>query len=242
MSMLRTGVSVALGVSLVLLTRSPVLCELSRHFYEDEKAVTPPPGAVATSPGSEVEALGQAKLVDGNSVRSSSSLEAAVRSGRLFVASSAEKLASYVDNGYAKYQKTEHSVTSTASLLHDRSEDLLPNAVYVLVAAMSGNIAARQRGVFAKMTFPVLFGAAAFRYLLPNTFANTMDFAWRIEQQKLPQIAKQQLAAVESAREVAQSVESATRDGQRYIDGSVESLKRSIAEATGVDVDADARK
>lgn len=242
MSFLRIGLSVTLGASLVHISASPVLCESKRRFYEDENAVNPVPGTVTKSAGTELEAMGPSKLVGGASVRTSPTLESAFKSTRLFAAQSAENIRSYVDEAYAKYHSTEKSITTTASKLHDRSEDLLPNSIYIVVAALSGNIAARQRGMLAKMTFPVVFGLAAFRYFLPQTFANTAFFAWKLEQENLPHIAKQQLAAVDSAVGMVNSVEQKTKEGQRYVEDSVESLKKSIADVTGVDVDADARK
>lgn len=242
MSFLRIGLSVTLGASLMHFSTPPLLCETKRRFYDDENAVNPVPGTVTKSAGTELEAMGPSKLVDGASVRTSSTLESAIKSTRLFAAQSAENISSYVDEAYAKYHSAEKSITSTASKLHDRSEDLLPNSIYIVVATLSGNIAARQRGILAKMTFPVVFGLAAFRYFLPQTFSNTAFFAWKLEQENLPQIAKQQLAAVDSAVGMVNSVERKTKDGQTYIGNSVESLKKSIADVTGVDIDADARK
>lgn len=238
----RIGLSVVLGASWVHFSKSSVLCESSRRFYDDEKSVYPSPGQVTEAAGTELEAIGPSKLVDGTSVRTSSALESAFRSGRLFFAQRVDDVRSLVDRSYAKYHKTERSITTTASSLHDRSEDLLPNSIYVVVAALSGNIAARQRGIFSKMVFPVVFGLAAFKYFLPHTFSNTAQFAWKLEQENLPHIAKRQLYVVDSAAGIVDSVEQTTKGGQEYIDSTVESLKKSITEVTGVDVDADARK
>ena len=83
MSFLRIGLSVTLGASLMHFSTPPLLCETKRRFYDDENAVNPVPGTVTKSAGTELEAMGPSKLVDGASVRTSSTLESAIKSTSL---------------------------------------------------------------------------------------------------------------------------------------------------------------
>ena len=80
-------------------------------------------------------------------MRSTQSTENLFKSVRKFTESTVDSLNSWADQKYHQYNKTERSVTDTVSSLHSKSEDLLPNSLYILVAVLSGTIAGRTRGL-----------------------------------------------------------------------------------------------
>jgi MICOS complex subunit MIC26 len=130
--------------------------------------------------------------------------------------------------------RLESSFTSTiASLAPDPSthEQLLPGALYVLVAAMAGSIVTRNRNVVLRATVPVAVGIGAGWVLLPHTMRNVGDLLWRYEQ-KVPVLAANHLrirAAVEESIRQARSrgksfgkwADDRVRDGRETIEGWV---------------------
>lgn len=213
-----------------------------RNFYEDDAEVIPLPGTVVPAPASEINSLGENRLVDGISVRTTNSTESFFKSAREFTSARINDLSNWVNKSYTKFNNTERFVTSTVSDLHYKKEDLLPNGIYVIVAALAGTIAARHRGMIAKITFPVVTGLAAFKYFLPVTFDNTREFTWRLEQKNVPQIAKQQADAYNSVVGLAKSIEDGAEHSVKRVENGAHSMKQSIANITGLNLDEEVSK
>lgn len=230
------------AVGAFLVSSSQIKNELRRKFYEDESEVVPVPGTVTPAPGTEIEALGPNRLVDGISVRTTESLESYFRVLRESVVQGVTLIQSYINQGYTQYNRTEKQVTDTMTELHYKPEDLLPNSIYIFIATMSGNIMARQRGLLAKASFPVILGLASFRYFLPQTFANVKGFVWNLEQQNLPDLAENQQLAYQKADEFVQKVETSSRRNQQRLNDGVESVRKSIANITGLNIDDEVSK
>lgn len=84
----------------------------------------------------------------------------------------------------------ETSVTNTIASLApglETGEQLLPGAIYVLVATMTGSIVTRNRGLFLRATFPIAVGVTAGWLLIPVTMSNIADLSWEYEK-KVPLI------------------------------------------------------
>ncbi|KAG5421907.1 hypothetical protein I9W82_001000 [Candida metapsilosis] len=216
--------------------------ESKRNFYEDDTEVIPLPGTVVPAPASEIKSLGENRLVDGISVRTFSSTENFFKGTREFVSARVSDLSNWANKGYTKFNDTERFVTTTVSDLHYKKEDLLPNGIYVIVAALAGTIAARPRGVIAKITFPVITGLAAFKYFLPVTFDNTREFTWRLEQKNVPQVAQQQANAYNSVVGLAKAIEDGTEHSVKRVESGTQSLKQYIANITGLNLDEEVSK
>ncbi|CAK7903806.1 MICOS subunit Mic26p [[Candida] anglica] len=238
----RAATVVGGSVGSLLLMKSPIANDSKRRFYEDETEVVPVPGTVTPSSGTELEILGQNRLIDGISVRSPSSLESAFKTIRESVVDVYNQGRAYLDTTYVQYHETERKVTNTVSQLHAKQEDLLPNSIYVLVAALSGNILARQRNIVAKATFPVVLGLASFKYFLPETFGRTTGFVWSLEKQNLPHLAQQQELAVAKTNELVTTIGQSTETGQKKLQSGVQSLRSSIAGITGLNLDEEVSK
>ncbi|KAL9024218.1 MAG: hypothetical protein Q9196_006679, partial [Gyalolechia fulgens] len=75
----------------------------------------------------------------------------------------------------------ERSFTSTIASLappptsHER---IMPGALYVLVAAMSGSIVTRNRNILLRATVPFAVGVGAAWIVLPVTTRNVADLVW----------------------------------------------------------------
>lgn len=84
----------------------------------------------------------------------------------------------------------ETSVTNTIASLApgpETGEQLLPGAIYVLVATMTGSIISRNRGLFLRATFPFAVGVTTGWLLIPVTMSNIADLSWEYEK-KVPLI------------------------------------------------------
>ncbi|EGW35351.1 uncharacterized protein SPAPADRAFT_58578 [Spathaspora passalidarum NRRL Y-27907] len=213
-----------------------------RNFYEDERDVVNIPGTVTPAPASEIAALGSNRIIDGISVRSTGTTEQIFKSVREFTESTADSIQSWLNSSYTKYNATERAVADTVSGLHNRSEDLLPNSIYIVIAFLAGTIAARPRGVLARVTFPTIFGLGAFKYFLPRTFDNSMQFLWQVEQNKVPALAKQQEATYNSAVGLVHSIEETTENSKKSIEARTAALRKSIADITGLNIDEEVSK
>jgi MICOS complex subunit MIC26 len=81
--------------------------------------------------------------------------------------------------------KQETSFTNTIASLApspETGEQLLPGAIYVLVATLAGSIVSRNRGIFLRATFPLAVGITAGWMLIPVTMGNIADLSWKYEQ------------------------------------------------------------
>lgn len=85
----------------------------------------------------------------------------------------------------------EESFTSTIASLApapQTGEKLMPGALYVLVAAMSGSIVSRNRNIMIRATAPLVVGIGAGWVVLPVTMRNVADLLWKYEQ-RFPAVA-----------------------------------------------------
>lgn len=242
LSMSRIFSALAATAAVCVASATPVYNDPKRKFYEDEKDIYAVPGTTTPASAQETELLGPRSVVNGVTVRSTSAVESAFRAVRESVYGAYTSTEEYLNDGKERAYQTERQVTSTVSSLHNKSEDLLPNSIYIVIAALSGSIIARRRGVVARAFLPVALGLGAFKYLLPQTFANTSAFLWKVEQRSFPELADTQTAAVKRAEDLAVLVEQSALAGQQKVTSGVESLRRKISQVTGLTIDEDVLK
>jgi MICOS complex subunit MIC26 len=85
----------------------------------------------------------------------------------------------------------ETSLANTISSLApapETGEQLLPGAIYVLVATMAGSIVSRNQKILIRATFPLAVGITAGWMLIPVTMQNTANLSWEYEK-RVPVIA-----------------------------------------------------
>ncbi|KAL8705508.1 MAG: hypothetical protein Q9201_001383 [Fulgogasparrea decipioides] len=129
--------------------------------------------------------------------------------------------------------RQERSFTSTIASLAplESNERIMPGALYVLVAAMSGSIITRNRNILLRATVPFAVGVGAAWVLLPITTRNVADLVWTYEE-KAPLIAENHMrikgAAQEGWRQVKEKGEwikdwsdERVRDGREAVEGWV---------------------
>ena len=86
---------------------------------------------------------------------------------------------------------SERAFTQTIASLApppETHERVMPGALYVLVAAMTGSIISRNRNILLRATTPFAVGLGAAWIVLPYTMRNVADLVWTYEE-KVPVIA-----------------------------------------------------
>lgn len=205
---------------------------MTRNFYEDEQ-LDGHDNANQTAPY---------QTVNGVLMTSPPQVEARVKSVRLALYSVYSSAVDYVNHGYTKYNKTERQITDTVSELHDKNEDLFPNSAYILIGGLTGTVFARQRSILAKITFPLVLGMASFKYFLPQTFTSTLNFVWKWEKTRLPELANQQQLLVQRSEDLVSNIEHTGVEGSKKLGHWLESLSYNIKKYSGLNIDQDATK
>jgi MICOS complex subunit MIC26 len=124
----------------------------------------------------------------------------------------------------------EQSFTSTiASLAPPRSsgEQLMPGAIYVLVAAMAGSIVSRNRNILLRATVPLAFAVGAGWTVLPITMRNVADLTWKYEQ-KLPVVAQAHLQIREGLEKGIRFAKVHREVGAAYVDEKVTDVRETV--------------
>lgn len=224
---------VATAIATTLTQSSMILNESKRSFYTDKTDVATVPGIASQE---DTELLGPRSVVNGMTVRLTPAMESAFGVARTTLLDAWTAVEGYVNDGKNSFYEKERQVSATVSSLHHRSEDLLPNAIYIAIAALTGQIMARNRSFVAKAVLPVGLGLGAFKYFLPQTFSHTADFVWKAEQKALPGLASTQGAAVEHAERFAQTLEeTAVKSQEKYYSG-VDTLRTKVIKFTGLNL------
>ncbi|KAF5630735.1 uncharacterized protein FTJAE_8116 [Fusarium tjaetaba] len=124
----------------------------------------------------------------------------------------------------------EQSFTSTiASLAPSREsgEQLMPGAIYVLVAAMAGSIITRNRSIILRASLPLALGIGAGWTVLPVTMRNISDLTWKYEQ-RFPVIAESHIRLRESIVNSVSFAKAHSQVGVRYVDEKVTDAREAV--------------
>lgn len=110
----------------------------------------------------------------------------------------------------------ERTFTETIASLApapETHEQVMPGALYILVAAMTGSIISRNRNILLRATMPFAVGLGVAWIVLPVTMRNVGDLVWTYEE-KVPVISINHMrirGAVEEGWRQAKIKEEATK-------------------------------
>ncbi|KAF7558660.1 hypothetical protein G7046_g5487 [Stylonectria norvegica] len=124
----------------------------------------------------------------------------------------------------------EQSFTGTiASLAPPRNsgEQLMPGAIYVLVAAMAGSIITRRRNILLRAGLPLVLGIGAGWAVIPITMRNVSDLTWKYEQ-KFPVVAESHIRVREGILKGISFAKVHTNLGVRMIDDKVTDAREAV--------------
>lgn len=170
-----------------------------RSFYEDDKFVVSKPGfsAEIDSKLEEKESShGNISFIHGMGIRTTPILEQYTNQARLFLH---EKLSYYgaeVSTQISAFQNELHTLQQEVHSII--KEPVLPNLIYVLTATLTGSILVNRRALPLRFITPVVFGGAAFRYYMPNSFEQARLNYDHFEETNFPEVSKlrQELAVL----------------------------------------------
>ncbi|RGP81565.1 hypothetical protein FLONG3_297 [Fusarium longipes] len=124
----------------------------------------------------------------------------------------------------------EQSFTSTiASLAPSREsgEQLMPGAIYVLVAAMAGSIITRNRNIILRASLPLALGIGAGWAVIPVTMRNVSDLTWKYEQ-RFPVVAQSHIRLRESILNSVSFAKAHSQVGVKYVDEKVTDAREAV--------------
>lgn len=236
------AIGVITAVAAAYAAKPAILNDTKRSFYENDNESYPLPGTITTAEPEKLSKLSQQFVLDGMTVRTTGSIQSVIQSARESVVGTFNCVESWLNSSKTKYIELERSVTNTLSSLHDKREDLLPDSIYVAVAVLSGNIFARNRGVLTRTFVPATLGLLSFKYFLPHTFDNTVGLLWRVEQCTVPELAQHQALAYNKANDWVKNAEKSAVLGLEKLSSGVDSAKRRLASAAGLELDQEVTK
>lgn len=141
----------------------------------------------------------------------------------------------------AKDPKSElnHYLARVKSLLPPPEEEpLLPGALWVGIASLSGSIIASQLGPsrVRRLIYPPIWGLIAAGYFLPLTTVNIGKYVYELEERYTPGLAKLQTRAMENSVEVFESSRKSIASFRKGMDIQVGKLSDTIREKTGLKI------
>lgn len=124
----------------------------------------------------------------------------------------------------------ERSFTDTVASLappRESGEKLMPGVVYVLVAAMAGSIASRNRNVVLRAAAPLALGLGAAWVVLPVTMGNVSELTWRYEQ-RFPAVAKAHTDVRQGIEKGWSFAKVHSQVGVDYVDDKVTNAREAV--------------
>ncbi|KAF2459273.1 putative mitochondrial protein [Lineolata rhizophorae] len=156
-----------------------------RPIYDDKPSLYPPPeSSPSDNPPPPSPSTSSPTPTDRLTVH--------IKRARLFLHGHAVVAEDKVNELMTSFLNLESSFTSTIAGLappRESGERLLPNGIYVLVAAMAGSIVTRNRNIVLRASVPVAVGVGAAYAVLPITMRNVGDLVWTYEE-KYPALAE----------------------------------------------------
>jgi len=144
------------------------------------------------------------------------------------VAAAEDKVNSFMDSAL----DLESSFTSTIASLApppQSGEKLMPGALYVLVATMTGSIISRNRSILLRGALPLAVGIGAGWIVLPVTMRNVSDLLWKYEQ-RFPAIADGHIRTRDGVEKAWRMARVHTQQAVNIVDDTVHSGRETVEE------------
>lgn len=120
-------------------------------------------------------------------------------------------------------------VDTIASLAPPREsgEKLIPGSLYVLVAAMTGSIVARNRNIVLRASLPLAVGVGAGWVVLPITMRNISDLLWKYEE-RFPAIADGHIRTRQGIEKAWTMARIHTKQASNIVDEKITSSRETV--------------
>ncbi|KAH8550839.1 apolipo protein O-domain-containing protein [Umbelopsis sp. PMI_123] len=153
-------------------------------------------------------------------VESPSRLEENVAIAQKYVNDTYDEGVEQLHQVQTKLQKFENNVKKTIDETIAPGEHVMPNALYVGVAALAGTIVARNRNIVLRFATSTAFAVGTSYYLMPNTTRNIGNHLDRLER-KFPPL-----------YDAHQQLNEAFGDARKQLDDTVAQLTGAASDAT----------
>lgn len=169
---------------------------------------------------------------DPNSPTPTDRVAAQVKKARLFLYDQSLTAENGVNSLMTWALHKETSLANTISSLApspETGEQLLPGAIYVLVATMAGSIVSRNRNILIRAAFPLAVGVTAGWMLIPVTMRNIADLSWEYEK-RVPAIAETHRTIGDFTRKAWTQTKVHTQGARRWADETADVSREKIEE------------
>ena len=116
----------------------------------------------------------------------------------------------------------------------DPSESLTPSLLYVGVAALTGSVLARSRGLPTRILLPPTLTLIAFSHFLPNTASNVGSYVTDLERRYVPRAAEIQETAIAHSKMTWEMAKEKAADGKETVEEGVRKAVGTVQEKTGL--------
>lgn len=160
-----------------------------RNFYEKDDEIISQPGLnveISEKLREQESPKGHISFVDGMGIRTLPYLEKYSTKLRHFIYEKSTYYGSELSNLNSAFNNEFQTFKGEVKSLV--KEPILPGGIYILTAALTGSIFARNRGIALRFFTPVVFGGCAFKYFLPNSFDSSKAKLIHLEQTKYPEV------------------------------------------------------
>ncbi|KAI7816064.1 apolipo protein O-domain-containing protein [Gamsiella multidivaricata] len=117
-----------------------------------------------------------------------------------------------------------------------KEEEVMPAAIYVVVAGFAGSIFARRRNILLRFLSPVAFSALAFGYFFPSSSnrliarANQSDLSKYIPQDLQKQLRELTGQVSSTGNQVVEEVKQTAKDAKKTVEKNEESVQERVQE------------
>ncbi|KAI9832813.1 MAG: hypothetical protein M1826_000979 [Phylliscum demangeonii] len=217
--------SVAFAEAPELLSKKPIYDDYPPQTFDTSAKVTDGPSAIQ-------EPIVSSAPLTTPKPSPTDRLAERIRHGRLFLYAHAAMAERELNGLMSSLLDAETSFTKTvASLAPPRAsgEQLMPGAIYVVVAAMAGSIMSRNRTFLLRAAVPLTMGIGASWLILPITTRNVADLVWRLEQRS-PVLRDNHLRIRRTVDETWQAATERSKMALQTIDETVRSGREGLEE------------
>ncbi|EKM52910.1 uncharacterized protein PHACADRAFT_198966 [Phanerochaete carnosa HHB-10118-sp] len=130
----------------------------------------------------------------------------------------------------------EHAVEQRLKSLVASEEPLTPGLLYVGVAALTGSVLARNRGIVSRIILPPALLLLSFNHFLPKTAHNVGAYVGALEDTYAPALAEKHAIANAHTRMTWEQLKEKTAESRASLGQGAESLLERVQDATGLKV------
>lgn len=206
--------------------------QIHRKPIYDDLPASLSPGAVANAPSTP-----PTKSIPASPTASTTPtdrLAKEIGKARLLLHGQVKRAEDFTNRTMTQALRLEHDFTSTIAGLapgKETGEKLLPNGLYVLVAAMAGSILTRRSNIIFRATLPPAIGVGAAYVVLPHTTRNVGNLVWSWEE-KYPVVRDTHIRVQDRVTKFVQTGIEHSKMGVAMAEDKVGDVRKSIEQWT----------